>query len=75
MSCSFDHNCVVERRNRTLMVMVRIMRTHTKLPRFLLIETLKTIVYIVNRVLTKVVLKTLFDLFKGWKPNLRHIRL
>jgi len=31
--------------------------------------------YIVNRVLTKVVLRTPFELFKGWKPNFRHIHL
>ena len=29
--------------------------------------------YILNWVLKKAVLKTPFELFKGWKPNLRHI--
>ena len=31
--------------------------------------------YILNRVLTKVVPKTPFELWKGWKPSLRHIRV
>jgi len=39
------------------------------------IETLKTVVYIVNRVLTKTVLRTPFELFKGWKPNLQRLGL
>ena len=38
-------------------------------------EALKTTVYILNRVPTKVVQKTPFELFKGWKPSLRHIRV
>ena len=31
--------------------------------------------YILNRVPTKAVRKTPFELFKGWKPSLRHIRV
>ena len=53
--------------------MVRSMKSNRKLPQFLWIEALKTTVYILNRVPTKVVLKTPFELFKGWKPSLRHI--
>ena len=68
-------NGVAERRNQTLMDMVKSMSSNTKLPQFLWIEALTTIVYILNRVLTKVVSKTPFELFKGWKPNLRHIRV
>ena len=70
MTSSPYKNGVVEGRNRTLMDMVRNMRIHAKIPKFLWIESLKTVVYIVNRVLTKVVLLTPFELFKGWKPNL-----
>ena len=53
---------------------VRNMRSNKKkLPQFLWIEALKKVVYILNRVPTKVVLKTPFELFKGWKPSLGHI--
>ena len=72
---SLEQNGVAERINRTLMDMVRSMRTNVNLPQFLWTEALKTIVYIINRVPTKVVQKTPFELFKGWKPSLRHIRV
>ena len=70
MSGSPDQNGVAERRNRTLMDMVRSMRSNTKLRQFLWTETLKTAVYILNRVPTKAVSKTPFESFKGWKPSL-----
>ena len=69
-----DQNGVAER-NRTLMDMVRSMRSNTKLPQYLWTETLKMDVYILNRVPTKDVSKTPFESFKGWKPSLRHIRV
>jgi len=73
---SLDQNGVAERRNKTLMDRVRNMRSNKKkLPQFLWIEALKKVVYILNRVPTKAVLKTPFELFKGWKPSLRHIRV
>ena len=75
MHGSVDQNGVAERRNRTLMDMVRSMRSNTKLPQYLWIETLKTVVYILNRVPTKAVSKTPFESFKDWKPSLRHIRI
>ena len=70
MPCSPDQNGVAERRNRTLMDMVRSMRNNTKLPQYLWTETLKTAVYILNRVQTMAVSKTPFESFKGWKPSL-----
>ena len=75
MPSSSDQNGVVERRNRTLMDMVRSMRSITKLPQYLWSEALKTAVHILNRVPTKAVPKMPFELFKGWKPSLRHIRV
>ena len=75
MSGSPDQNGVTERRNQTLMDMVRSMRSNTKLPQYLWTKTLKTVVYILNRVPTKVVSKTPFESFKGWKPSLQHIRV
>ena len=72
---SLDKNGVVERRSRTLMDMVRSMRSNMSLSYFLWTKAVKTAVYILNRVPTKAVQKTPFELFKGWKPSLRHIRL
>ena len=70
MPGSSDQNGEAERRNRTLMGMVRSMRRNTKLPQYLWTEALKTTMYILNRVPTKVILKTPFELFKGWKSSL-----
>ncbi|RVW74899.1 Retrovirus-related Pol polyprotein from transposon TNT 1-94 [Vitis vinifera] len=68
-------NGVAERRNRTLLDMVRSMLNNSKLPRFLWTKALKTMVYILNRVPTKAVLKMPFELWKGWKSSLRHMRI
>ena len=75
MPGSPDQNGVAERRNRTLMDMVRSMRSKTKLPQCLWTETLKTTVYILNRIPTKAISKTPFESLKGWKLSLRRIRV
>ena len=75
MSGSPDMNGAAERRNRTLLDMVRSMLSNSKLPTFLWREALKTTVYILNRVPTKAVSKTPFEIWKGWKPSLNHIRV
>ena len=75
MPGSPDQNGVAERRNRTLLDMVRSMLSNSNLPKFLWTEALKTAVYILNRVPTKAVQKTPFELWKGWKPSLRHMRI
>ena len=49
MPGSPEQNGVAERRNRTLMDMVRSMRSNVNLPQFLWIEALKTTMYIINR--------------------------
>ena len=51
------------------------MLSNSNLPKFLWTDTLKTVVYILNRVLTKVVPKTPFELWKNWKLCLRHMRV
>ena len=65
MPGSSNQNGVVERRNRTLMDMVKSMLSNSKLPRSLWNEALKRVVYILNRVPTKAVPKTPFELWKG----------
>ena len=75
MSGSPDLNGVAERRNRTLVDMVQSMLSNSNLPKFLWTDALKTIVYILNRVPTKAVPKTPFELWKNWKPSLRHMHV
>jgi transposase InsO family protein len=66
-------NGVAERRNRTLMDMVRSMLCNSHLPLFLWSEALKNVVYVLNRIPSKVVPKTPFELWNGWKPSLNHL--
>ena len=68
-------NGVAERRNRTLMEMVRSMISHTSLPLSLWGEALKTAAYILNRVPTKAANKTPYELWTGRKPSLQHLRI
>ena len=70
-----QQNGVVERRNRTLMDMVRSMIGRTGLPISLWMHALLNAVYILNRVPTKSVPKTPFELWIGRKPSLKHFRV
>ena len=70
-----EQNGVAERRNRTLMEMVRSMISRTNLPGFLWGEALKTALYILNRVPTKAVPLTPFELWTGRKPSLNHLKV
>ena len=70
-----EQNGVVERRNRTLIDMVRSMMSNSTLPEFLWGEALKTIVHILNRVPSKVVPKTPYELWVGRKLTLNYLHV
>ncbi|GJV45381.1 putative RNA-directed DNA polymerase [Tanacetum coccineum] len=70
-----QQNGVAERRNRTLMDMVRSMICDSILPKFLWTEALKTVTHILNRVPSMSVLKTPFELWTGRAHNLRHFKI
>ncbi|RDX79943.1 hypothetical protein CR513_39572, partial [Mucuna pruriens] len=55
--------------------MVRSMISHSSLPESLWGETLKTTVHILNRVPTKVVNKTPYELWTGKKPSINHFHI
>ena len=55
--------------------MVRSMMSKSNLPVSLWMHALMTAVHILNRVPSKAVPKTPFELWKGWKPSLRHLRI
>lgn len=57
-----QQNGVAERRNMTLIEMVRSMMCHSKLPQFLWGEALKMENYILNRVPNKAICKTPYKL-------------
>jgi hypothetical protein len=68
-------NGVAERRNRTLKDMVRSMINHSSLPESLWGEALKTAVYLLNRVPSKAVTKTPYELWVGKKPIIKHLHI
>ncbi|KAI0524826.1 hypothetical protein KFK09_004214 [Dendrobium nobile] len=68
-----QQNGVAERRNRTLMDMVRCMLSYSSLPLSLWMHALKTAMYLLNRVPSKAVSKTPFELWTGRKPSLNHL--
>ncbi|KAJ9535612.1 hypothetical protein OSB04_un001252 [Centaurea solstitialis] len=70
-----QQNGVDERRNRTLMDMVRSMLANTSLPQFLWTEALKTAVHILNRVPSKTIPKTPYEIWTGRKPSLRYMKV
>ncbi|GJU77988.1 retrovirus-related pol polyprotein from transposon TNT 1-94, partial [Tanacetum coccineum] len=70
-----QQNGVVERQNRTLMEMVRSMISKYSLPKNLWIYALRTAVYLLNRVPSKSVPKTHFDLWTRRKPSMRHLHV
>ncbi|KAD4888796.1 hypothetical protein E3N88_20869 [Mikania micrantha] len=70
-----QQNGVAERRNRTLMNMMRSMLANSDLPSFLWIEALKTAVHILNRVSSKSVPKTPYELWTERKPSLRYMKI
>ena len=68
-------NGVAERRNRTLKDMVRSMISHSTLPESLWKDALKTAAYILNRVPSKAVAKTPYELWTGRKPSINHLHI
>ena len=72
---SLEQNGVAERRNRTLKDMMRSMVSRSNLPEYLWGEAIKISNYILNRVPSKSVPKTPFELWTGRKPSLTHFRV
>jgi hypothetical protein len=70
-----QQNGVAERRNHTLMDMVRSMLSYSTLPIGLWMEALKPAIHILNRVPNKSVSKTPYELWTGHKPSLNYIRV
>lgn len=70
-----QQNGVAERRNRTLKDMVRSMLSYSIVPISMWGEALKTAMYILNRVPSKAVPTTPFELWTGRKPSLRHLHI
>jgi hypothetical protein len=70
-----QQNGVAERRNRTLIDMVRSMLSYSTLPIRLWMEALKTAVHILNRVPSKSVPKTPYEMWTDRKLTLNYLHM
>ncbi|KAH7576440.1 hypothetical protein JRO89_XS01G0064800 [Xanthoceras sorbifolium] len=70
-----EQNRVVERKNCTILDMVRYILCNSTLPNFLLGEVLRTAAYILNQVPSKSILKTSYKLWSDKKPSLHHFHI
>ena len=70
-----QQNSVAERRNRTLLDMMRSMLSNSSLPKSFWGYALQAYVFLINRVPYKSIPKTSFELWTGHKPSLGHIRI
>jgi len=71
-----QQNGVVESKNRTLEDMTRTMLIASGLARNFWAEALNTSCYVINRCMIRPILnKTPYELFKGRKPNIMHLRI
>jgi hypothetical protein len=70
-----QQNGVAERRNRTLIYMVRSMLSYSTLPISLWIDALKTVVHILYRVPIKSVHKTPYEMWTDRKPTLNYLHV
>jgi hypothetical protein len=75
MSGDAQQNEVAERHNRTLMDMVESMLSYSTLPISLCMEALKTTFHILNRVLSKSVPKTPYEIWIGRKLILNYLHV
>ena len=75
MPCTPQQNGIEESRNRTLLDIVRCMLVSSLLPEFLWGEALKTTTYILNKLPSKSVSKTPYELWSQKKPILRHFHV
>ncbi|PKI58225.1 hypothetical protein CRG98_021396 [Punica granatum] len=68
-------NGVSERRNRTLLDMVRSMMSYTDLPISMWGYALQTACYLLNRIPSKSVSTTLYEIWNGRTPSLKHVKI
>lgn len=70
-----QYNGVLERRNRTLLDMVRSMMSYTDLPDYLWGYALLTATHLLNMVPSKAVFTTPYQIWMGRNPSLRYLRI
>ena len=72
---TLQHNGVSKRRNQTLLDMVRSMLSFTYLPYYLWGYSLLTAAHLLNKIPSKAVPTTPYEIWFGRKPNLNYIKV
>jgi len=75
ITCTPQQNHITERRNRTLLDMVRSMKVHANFPISFWGDVLLAATYILNRVQSKSVSTTQYELLRDRKSSLDHLHL
>ncbi|XP_031091039.1 uncharacterized protein LOC115996034 [Ipomoea triloba] len=71
-----QQNGVVERKNRTIQEMARVLISSKDLPQFFWVEAVHTACHIINRVYLRLGMShTPYELWRGRKPNLKYFRI
>ena len=71
-----QQNGVVERKNRSLEELARTMLNENSPPKYFWADVVNTACYVLNRVLIRSILKkTPYELFKGRRPVLSHLKV
>jgi hypothetical protein len=70
-----QQNGIAEKRNHTLMDMVKSMLSNSTSPLSLWMYALKTVIYLLNRVPSKAIPQTPFELWTRRKSSLRHLHV
>ncbi|KAF5775122.1 putative RNA-directed DNA polymerase [Helianthus annuus] len=70
-----QQNGLAERKNRTLVEMANCMLNQSGLPRNMWGEAVLTACYVHNRITSRVIPTSPYELWKGRKPNLEHLRV
>ena len=71
-----QQNGVVERKNKSLEEGVRTLLNETNQPKYFWVDVGSTVCYTLNRFLIRPILKkTPYELYKGRKPNISHLRV
>ncbi|XP_027362514.1 serine carboxypeptidase-like 18 [Abrus precatorius] len=75
MSSTPQRNGVAKRQNCTIIEMVKSMLSYSSVPMSLWMYVLKTAAYLLNRVPSKAIPKTPYELLTGKKPSLKHLHV
>ena len=71
-----QQNGVVERRKRTILEMTRSILKHRSVPNYMWGEAVRHTTYLINRAATRTLdAATPYEVFKGSKPNIAHLRV